>query len=562
MTTYWVISVKWGDKERTPLMSLFATPFQAETFQRNMAMSHIGYRYEVRPATWREREERMFHPNVSTGLAIYNPPVWSEEKWWVNVAHRFKDHFVHVSFIDPTAVAFTEDEAKGEADRQTMMRPGKYLQKFLAAGPSGEIEHGPLKGTEPRITKMQVAYYADWHQAGKRPENEDVLAFTEDADEIVRLYEEGPESCMMGKGWDTQYHPVRVYAGGGLALAYMTSASGEVTGRALCWPARECFGRVYPTPNSDRDRERYDELMARLKAKGWTSINEDNTIFEGARLTQLTSRYGSYLMPYLDNEYGVREVYRDGKSWWEMTHEEDHQENTDGTLCGSNSEPDWTCDNCEEGFSDDEYSYPVYSRWATSGVVRIGNGLEGYARGEQTWCESCRDNSTFYCDGSEEHYTEDSDNVYAADGNTYEHNWFLAHGGWQCVHSEEYHLFDDDEPVKLADGSLMHSDYIAEHTFVDQFTGCRWPREYESEAVPGYANGFDRWPVHPVEVENVMPVFPDEPADVEAWAVAYAAVPRIASQPVVIDLAKSGLTYDPAHIAGTARPIVSIHVTA
>ena len=548
MSTYWVISVKWADKERNPLPHLFATPFQANIYLDNMAFTHSGYRYEARPATWREREERMFNAGVASGVAVYEPPVWAEERWWQAVAPLFNDHYVHISFLDPTAIAFTEDPVKGEADRQTMMRPGKYLQKFLAAGPSGVIEHGPLKGREPQISKMQVAYYADWHLTGKRPENDDVLAFTYDADEMVRLYEEGPESCMMGKGWSREHHPVRVYAAGDLALAYMTSASGEVVGRALCWPARECFGRVYPTPNSETDRERYNELMSRLKTKGWTSINEDNTIFDGARLQVLNARYGSVLMPYLDNEYGVREVCRDGKSWWVMDHDEPHQDNTDGTL--ASSEPDWTCEYCESGFNDDhENACSVFVRWQ-------GTATHGYARGESTWCENCRDDNAFYCEGSEEYYSNDGNSIYAADGCTYERNWFEANGGWECVHSEEYYFRPDDEPVKLADGTLMHEDHADEHTFVCQYTGCRWPRAYESEQVPGYAAGFDSWPVHPVEHENILPAMPDDQVDVEAWAKAYAAVPRIASQPVVIDLAKSGLRYDPALIVSV--PIATI----
>jgi hypothetical protein len=513
---YWVISVKWNDVERSPLNFLFATPFQAETYLRNMALGHVGYRYEVRPATWREREERMFHLSPATGEAIYQPPVWSEERWWTECMAHFKDHFVHISAIDPTAVAFTEDERKGEADRQTMIRPGKYLQKFLGAGASGTIEHGPLKGWAPQITKMQIAFYASWHQSGKRPPSDETLIFTEDGDEMVRLYEEGPESCMMGKGWDTDRHPVQVYAGGGLALAALVDADGDVVGRALCWPANEVFGRVYPTPNTPRERERYDELMARLKAKGWKSITEDNSVFEGALLRQITSRYGSYVMPYLDNDYGVRDVYRNGKSWWEMTHDEDHQDNPDGTMNGH--EPDWHCDSCSEGFSDDDYNYTVYDRWVPSPGRRRGHG---YARGEETWCESCRDNDAFYCDGSDEHYRS-GNSIYAANGNTYEQSWFEANGGWQCCVDDEYYFDDEDTPVRLADGSLMHADNVEGNAFRCQADGQMWSIEFHSDAVPGYHHHYDTADPHPVEMEHVLPAMPDDPVDVAAWATAYA----------------------------------------
>ena len=516
---YWVIQTYWQGRESACLDSLFVSSFQAETFVGRMLRQRgPGYSYTVRPATWREREHRM----MSAG--VYQPPVWSDEGWWQDIIFHLKDHYTHVSLADPTAIAFTEDERKGEADRQTSMRPGKYLQKFLGGGSEGLIEHGPLKGQLPRITKMQIAYYASWHQTGARPESEDILDFTEDPDMMVRLYEDGPASCMMGKHWDHRYHPVRVYAGGGLALAYLTSVSGDVIGRALCWPAKQVFGRVYPTPNSTREHEHHDELMARLKAKGWKSINEDNNVFNGALLTQVQGRYGDYVMPYLDHEYGVREVYRDGKNWWVMDRDETHQENTDGTMIGN--DPDWHCESCEEGFSDSEDNCSVYGYWAGSGDTRRPHA--GYPRAEQTWCCDCRDNSTFYCDGSEEHYVDNGDSVYANDGCTYERHWFDANGGWQCTHSDEYYLRREDPPVVLADGSLMHPDNVEEGAFLCRYTGLLWHKDCESDAVPGYHGGFDGMVPHPAEYECVVPAMPEDPEDVEAWALAHV-IPPLAS---------------------------------
>ena len=224
---FWVISTFYGGAERAPKGELYATPFQAMR-QRDVlnATAHGGgtWRYEVRPATWREREERMF-----TG-GVYQPPVWCDEPFWGDCALLITQHQPHISLVDPTMIAYTEDDRKGDADRQTPMRPGKYLQRFLGAGPNGVIEHGPYKGQHPKVSKMKVAFYAAWHQAGHRPESEDLLSFTEDEHEIVDAYENGPESCMMGKGWAFENHPVRVYAGGGLKLAL--SRVGHIRGLA------------------------------------------------------------------------------------------------------------------------------------------------------------------------------------------------------------------------------------------------------------------------------------------------------------------------------------------
>jgi hypothetical protein len=513
MSTYWVIAVRRNGVETSPLGKLYATPFQADTFRQNMAISYLNYEYFVRPATWQEREARMFENDV------YEHPVWANEPWWQRAVGHFRQMYVHISHLDPTAIAFTEDERKGEADRQTMMRPGKFLQKFLGAGPQGLIEHGPLAGQSPAISKMQIAFYADWHQRGSRPPSDDVLTITEDEDEIVRVYEDGPPSCMVGKSdWYVEDHPVRVYAGGGLAVAYLTSVSGEVIARALCWPKNEVFGRVYPTPRNDETTAQYDEMMSRLKAKGWVSITEDNTVFEGAWLQQRTNRWGRYIMPYLDNEYGVRDgPYRDGKSWWVMTHSENHQDNQDGVL--ANTEPDWTCENCEEGYSDEDDNYTVYRYWR-------GTSAYGSPRGDMTWCEGCRDQSTFYCEGCDEYFEDSTDSVYV-DGCTYERNWFNANGGWACSHSGDHFFREDDPPVVLADGSLIHADSLEDAAFQCFVTQLWWPLHDQSRGVPGYHIDFDWHDPHPVEWACVVPVMPDDPLDVAAWAAAHANYPGV-----------------------------------
>lgn len=496
---YWVVSVRHRGVERNIHQTLYATPFQAQTAVERAYRSRSSYEFGVRLATWKERETVMFLEGQ------YQHPVWVDEDFWEE-AHALKaQHFTHISSIDPSAIAFTEDERKGEADRQTMMRPGKYLQKFFGAGPEGVIEHGPYKGEPPRITKQKVAFYAAWHQAGARPPSEDILEITEDENRMVEAYEEGPDSCMMGKGWEFANHPVRVYSGGGLALALLLShASGEVIGRALCWPAREVFGRVYPTPTGALSKELYDELMARLKAKGWTSIEEDKSVFEGALLRQMTNRWGTMMMPYLDHEYGVEDVYRDGKSWWRMTHDEPHQDSTDGEY--SNPEPDWTCESCDEGQSEDNDSYTVYGGWRQLPGQRYGHG-----RHEMQWCESCREYNAFWCDGAEEYFTEDVGSVEVG-YRTYAEPWFQANGGWTCDHSGEHYLREDDPPVVLANGMQVHPDVLEECAFRCLWEGTWQPLDWMSDVTPGYAADLDLWPVHPVEMEFRLPDIPPDEA--------------------------------------------------
>ena len=513
---YWVIVSQSPHFTETATNDLFATPFQAHCSMEGLYRPP-GYNYFVRPATWQEREARMFIAGV------YEQPVWHDEPFWQNNRAYFIEHFVHVSTADPSTIAFTEDERKGEADRQTLIKPGKYLQKFLGAGTTGMIEHGPLKGMEPRITKQQVAYYAAWHHAGRRPASDDSLLFADTAEEMIRVYRTGPYSCMRGcdKDWSDDEHPVQVYAAGDLQFAYLVNGAGDVLGRALCWPEKKVFGRVYPTPNSERDQNLYNELHDRLKGLGWTSINERQDVFEGARLLRVTNDNGVYMMPYLDHEYGVE---YSSTSHWRMSTDSHHQDNTDGTYCHGDdcdSEPDWTCDSCDDGYSDDDDSRSVYSGWRSTG---IGGG--GYPTGERQWCRSCTDNDAFYCDGTDEYYLGNVDRVDTA-GSVYNRAWFMANGGYQCSWDDEYYFRDDDPPVTLTNGALVHPDNLEEAAFQCFFDGRWWPIDFESLAVPGYSQPCDVLDVHPVEMEFTLPDFLVHSEDVQAWAVSYHAVPPL-----------------------------------
>jgi hypothetical protein len=321
-----------------------------------------------------------------------------------------------------------------------------------------------------------------------------------------------------------------VYAGGGLALAYLQSVSGDVVARALCWPANEVFGRVYPTPNNDEEGRLQAELEARLKAKGWQSIKENSSVFEGALLSRIKGRNGhGWGMPYLDNEYGVEEVHRDGKAWWRMTHEEGHQDSTDGFHTESDHEDEdrWTCDECGDDYDEDyEDRNSVYGSWR----ARIGSHRGGFPQGEMVWCNSCLSNNASYCAGSEEYYSYNEADFIEVNHESYERNWAQAQGVWQDSYDEAYYFLAEDTPVRMGDGNLIHADYLDDRsvTFRCGATGIWWPVDFESDPVPGYHCEYDDWEVHPIEEERVVPVIPYEPQDVEAWAKAHGDTPALA----------------------------------
>jgi hypothetical protein len=105
--------------------------------------------------------------------------------------------------------------------------------------------------------------------------------------------------CHPADNYDSSCHPVRVYGAGDLAIAYLEPEKGHVTARALCWPARKIFGRVYGDDG---------KLIPMLESAGFSAIDRHSkTSFNGAKLLRIEDDYG-FVCPYLDDpNYGVED---------------------------------------------------------------------------------------------------------------------------------------------------------------------------------------------------------------------------------------------------------------
>lgn len=110
-------------------------------------------------------------------------------------------HFVHLNPEDPTVIAYTPDDSKGKRDIKTLIKPGKYLANHT------DLDNEKIK-----------EIITDYKHRFLPPE----LEFSKDANDAVRIYEEGPNSCMCRKGWDhKKEHPALVYAGPDVGVAYI-----------------------------------------------------------------------------------------------------------------------------------------------------------------------------------------------------------------------------------------------------------------------------------------------------------------------------------------------------
>jgi len=269
------------------------------------------------------------------------------------------------------------------------------------------------------------------------------LSFAANVEDIVRVYENGPDSCM-SQGRDnyaSPVHPVSVYGDSDLQLAYIEAPAdyhdNGIMARALVWPERKIYGRVYPTPeryyDSARDSARaaHYVMVQALEAAGYSAGR-----FDGAKISKIECD-GGFVLPYLDGSQSVI----DRGEYFEISR---HGE-IDATSTNGISQTGAMCDNCEEIVRDDSLN-TVYTR-----------------RGEQVWCENCRSNDAFYCYGTEEYYSDHSYSCIIVDGEQYSEE-YVRENFYYCERSEEW-ISDYTTPV-----------------FVSSEITQDWGREYLSEA--------------------------------------------------------------------------------
>lgn len=343
---------------------------------------------------WQVRESGRF----SSGE--YLPVAWQYADFWRDRAPETLTHFCHRSTDKPSFVAFTESPEKGARDIQTRLRPGVYLKRYF-----GDV-----------LSDAEITQFARLH-AMLSGETEYEIKFAKTADEIEHVYTNGPASCMSESARDYNgIHPVRVYGDSDLQLAYIEAESGyhdePIMARALIWPERKVYGRVYPTPERYYDSAREEAKAAQAALiRGLEGLGYSRGDFEGATIRKIESRDHGHVMPYLD---GIQSVSDCGDVFKITARGEYCATNTNGLL-----EDGAQCENCDDGY-DPENGITVYTS----------------RHGTQSWCEHCANNHAFYCHGNDETYADYIDSV-EVDGQTYS-LYYASENFYFCQHTREW----------------------------------------------------------------------------------------------------------------------------
>lgn len=325
---------------------------------------------------------------------------WGEEPWYKTSGYYWL-HSAHLPKEDKNAgqVAFAENTPKLVQDRFTVMKPGRYLQRYF----SDVLDEG------------QIKLWAERYAAQFAPAE---LKFIEgdDPDGWVRVYRDGPQSCMKGS------EAVQVYAHDKsvLRLAYMAK-NNVITSRAIVREdtTPKQYVRVYPT----NDCIEQTQLREALEAQGYVHGSLKGVLLDAIESDEASD---AWVCPYLDSgrdgQTNVELVYQDGKSYLRVGRNGMDGQTQEGYVTDANMV---TCDDCNDRVHEDDSHYIESS--------------------ERYVCNSCCDDHYVAAMGRRyEELVHVDDAVYCeTDGQHYREDYADRHDVYQCAVSDNWYKIDD-----------------------------------------------------------------------------------------------------------------------
>jgi hypothetical protein len=327
-------------------------------------------------------------------------------------------HYYHQSGKEAGNIAYTPDACYGERDRQVIMKPGRYLAKYLSSIPAQVVADA---GARLRRELGQEPIKVHWART---------------REEIRRVYINGPHSCMshdVSDYYTDGVHPCEVYATPDIGIAYITRDA-RITGRAVCNLERKSYTRAYGDCPA---------LMDALESEGFTKFGS----LDDCRLLRLTNKHDEIIMPYIDGgENSVSELNSTYLIVGEHSGVLGTADSTNGTL---NDEEMCTCGDCGDRVREDNMYYV--------------NGMDTYV------CENCveTDGDYIYFDGewNTREYLLQRSIVETADGEWHS----LDDCGW-CEDEQEWHHIDALAHFTTPSGDIYYTS-VCTNVVQDSQTG-------------------------------------------------------------------------------------------
>jgi hypothetical protein len=336
--------------------------------------------------SFRERKDAHTACNTATHKITFLPTYSETDRWqsrernrfysgeymavpWANLLYSTETqyHFTHLSLKRPGLIAYTRDDEAGHNDRQTPIKPGRYLEMFF------------------KDRDLDTDQVQKWIAQCAKENLELRIATT--PEDIVRVYMNGPTSCMDGRHDFDDGHPCRVYGNSDLAVAYYGDID-AASGRSVVWPEKKIYVRVYGG----------EHMMVELLEKAGYKRGDLN----GARIRAIASGNG-YVMPYVD---GIDFAEDNGDGFLILGQGDIDAQPTGGV----SEEPDRTrsCDHCDRDYDYDEDNDSGYCSRCEDNRASCDNCSdriwldddEGYTRltNGDILCESCSDNARAQCE--------------------------------------------------------------------------------------------------------------------------------------------------------------------
>jgi hypothetical protein len=390
--------------------SFFQVDAPADRITRYYKETHTAVesamRIFCRHRTWYKREmvRASLHPTIKK---LLNNP---EHAQYLTDWREMVLEYPHTADTDDTKIAFTENEAKGIADRQTTTTLGKYIKRHAPEMPDHVLRD---------IVMLSVAE----------------VVLVHDLPSMIDAVQSGPRSCMQG-GFNV--HPYSVYDpqyGWHMAVR---REGGDIVGRCLCLThgGEKMFVRSYR--RHDNGYSQSDEgLNAWLEERGYRHRGDWP---QGVSLAKIWDN-GELVLPYIDGNSNTCAEHTAYLTLDDNGEYEGSQQN--GYAASINR---CSCDDCGDSFDDGDGTY-------------TGRHEDNHV------CDDCSRSYTYvYGRYGHQYYISDDDVVHV-DGEAYDQDYLRDNNIVFCEHDGDYHSLDDCYELD-GSGDYVHRDDCYDDTIV------------------------------------------------------------------------------------------------